>query len=322
MTKHGTTRHGSLQFYPRKRANKILPSVNWNSISDKKIRGMLGFICYKVGMKSAYVRDNLSTSLTKGQRITIPVTIVECPPLKILSVRFYKNNNVTGEILNQNLDKEVKKKIKTPKHFSKKIEDFKKDYDDIKLIVYSQAKKTGIKKNPDFMEVGLAGNTEDKLNFVKENLAKELTIKDFLTEDLMKDGLLDIRGVTKGKGTQGAAKRFGLTLRAHKSEKGVRGPGSGGPWHPTRVEFTQPMMGQMGYFTRVIFNNKIIETGNIREKNINPSQGFKKYGRINNDYIIISGSIQGPSKRQLILTPAYRPNKNQSKKNFEFLELR
>jgi len=322
MTKRGTTRHGSLQFYPRKRANKMLPSVNWNSIHNKKTNGFLGFICYKVGMKSAYVRDNLSTSLTKSQRITIPVTILECPPLKIFSVRFYKDNKVVGEILNQAIDKEVKRRVKIPKQFSKKIEDFKKDYDNLKIIVYSEVKKTGIKKNPDFIELGLSGSLEDKLSFVKENLAKELTLKEFLSEDVMKDGLLDVRGVTKGKGTQGPAKRFGLTLRSHKSEKGIRGPGSGGPWHPTRVEFNQPMIGQMGFFTRVIHNNKIIKSGNIKEKDINPPQGFKKYGKINNDYIILYGSIQGPSKRQLILTTAYRPHKGQSKKNFEFLELR
>ena len=36
-------RKGSLQFWPRKRANKFLPSVNWKAInSDKKLKG---FIC-------------------------------------------------------------------------------------------------------------------------------------------------------------------------------------------------------------------------------------------------------------------------------------
>ena len=36
MTRHGTTRHGSLQFYPRKRADRILPRVNWGSIDRKE----------------------------------------------------------------------------------------------------------------------------------------------------------------------------------------------------------------------------------------------------------------------------------------------
>ena len=41
-------RKGSLQFWPRKRARKFLPSTNWSSINSEK--GLKGFICYKVGM--------------------------------------------------------------------------------------------------------------------------------------------------------------------------------------------------------------------------------------------------------------------------------
>eukprot|EP00825_Cyclidium_porcatum_P033638 TRINITY_DN3560_c0_g1_i8.p1 TRINITY_DN3560_c0_g1~~TRINITY_DN3560_c0_g1_i8.p1 ORF type:complete len:141 (-),score=28.43 TRINITY_DN3560_c0_g1_i8:24-446(-) len=82
-------RHGSLQFYPRSRSTRMLPRVSWNAIAKKD--GILGFIGYKVGMKSAYVKDNTPHSLTKGKRITMPVTIIECPTMKILSVRFYKD---------------------------------------------------------------------------------------------------------------------------------------------------------------------------------------------------------------------------------------
>ena len=95
MPKSSQPRRGSLQFYPRKRAKKILPRVNWDSIS-KEQTGLKGFIWYKVGMKSAYVLDNTSHSHTKGKRIIIPVTLIECPSIKILSVRFYKNNKVIG----------------------------------------------------------------------------------------------------------------------------------------------------------------------------------------------------------------------------------
>lgn len=325
MPKQGHIRHGSLQFYPRKRAKKILPRVSWDSLSDKKQKGLLGFIGYKVGMASAYVKDNLSSSLTKGQRITIPITIIECPTLKIFSVRFYKNNKVVGEVLNSNVDKEMKKRVKVPKEVKDKVEEFVKKnedkFDDIKIIIYSQVKKTRIKKKPDVSEIGLAGNLDEKLNFVKENLDKEISVRDFFTED-MKDGLVDVRGVTKGKGTQGPTKRFGLTLQVHKTEKGKRGPGSGGPWHPARVEFTQPMAGQMGFFSRVVYNNKVIVVGDVKERDINPKQGFKRYGMVRGDYVIVLGSVQGPVKRQLLITVPLRASKNQIKKNFEFLEVR
>lgn len=316
MGKHATPRHGSLQFYPRKRANRILPSVNWNAIS-KKEPSLLGFLGYKVGMMSAYVRDNTPNSLSKGQRITIPVTIIECPTIKIFSTRFYKDGKVVGEILNHNLDKELKRKIKLPKQSNKKIEDFKKEFDDVKVIVYSQVKKTGIKKSPDILEIALSGNKDEKLNFIKNNLSKEISIR-----EVIKEGIVDVRGVTIGRGLQGTIKRFGLTLKAHKSEKGQRTLGSGGPWHPSRVDFHQPRAGQMGFFTRVVYNNKIVYFGDIKEKDINPQEGFKHFGKVKNDYIIIRGSVQGPVKRQLILTYPLRPSKSQIKKNYEFIELR
>ncbi len=322
MGHRGHMRHGSLQFWPRKRAAKVLPSASFKTLSRNDI-GLLGFIGYKVGMASAYVRDNGNTSLTKGQRITVPITIIEFPTVKIFSTRFYKNSRVVGEVLNSNIDKEVKKKVKLPKEVKKKVEDMKEeDYDDVRVILYSQVKKTGIKKKPDMIEVALNGSKDEKINWVKENIAKEISVKDFMNDEFMKTGLLDIRGVTIGKGLQGPTKRFGLKLRSHKSEKGVRGPGSGGPWHPARVEYTQPMAGQMGYFTRVITNGKVIKVAEISEDDINPSKGFKKYGVIKNDYALIYGSVTGPSKRPLFFTMPARGSKNQTKKNFEFIELR
>jgi len=319
MTKHGTTRHGSLQFWPRSRAHKILPGVSWQPISNNlKEVGLMGFICYKVGMKSAYVKNNTPNSLTKGKRVIIPVTILECPTLRILSVKFYKNKNVIGEVLASNLDKELKRKIKLPKKAGKKIEDFKSgDYDDIRVVVYSQVKKTGIKKTPDIKEIAISGSLGDKLKFVHDNLHKEISIK-----EVFKDQIVDIRGVTKGKGLQGTIKRFGTTLKSHKSEKGQRTLGSGGPWHPSRVDYTQPRAGQMGFFTRVVYNSKIVYIGNTSEKDINPAGGFQHFGTIRGDYIVLEGSIQGPQKRQVLITHALRPVKTHSKKSYEFVELR
>ncbi len=318
MTRTGTTRHGSLQFYPRVRAKEFLPSVNWSSIVSRKEAGILGFIGYKAGMMSAYVKDNTPNSLTKGKRIIIPVTIIECPTIKILSIRFYWNKKVIGEVMNNNLDKELRRKIKLPKKVNKKIDDFKEgDYDNISLVIYSEVKKTGVKKAPDIVEVGISGELNQKLEIAKTYFNKDISIKDFIHE-----GIVDIRGVTKGKGLQGTVKRFGLTLKGHKSEKGVRTLGSGGPWHPSRVDFTQPRSGQMGFFTRVVYNNKIVHIGNITEKDINPACGFNGFGKLKSDYIIVQGSVQGPARRQLLITMPLRPSKKQFKKNYEFIELR
>jgi len=309
-------RKGSLQFWPRKRASKFLPSANWNAINSASGKGLKGFICYKTGMASGYVKDNTEHSMTKGKNIIVPVTVLECPPMKIFSVRFYKNGRVTKEILNKKFDKELKRKLKTPKKDSEKIENIKpEDYDDLRIIAYSNVKKTGLKKTPDLSEIGIVGSKEEKLNFIKENLNKEISIGDIFE----KNQLIDIRGLTKGKGLQGPVKRFGITLKSHKSEKGRRNPGSLGPWHPARVTFSAPMAGQLGMFTRIIYNNKILDLKKAEEK---PIKNIKNYGDIKTDYIIVSGSVQGPSKRVLLATSPLRQTKKQAKKAYELLELR
>jgi len=306
-------RKGSLQFWPRKRASKFLPSVNWESINPGK--NLKGFIGYKAGMISGYVKDNTPDSMTKGKNIVIPLTILECPPLKIFSVRFYKNGKVAKEILAENLDKRLKKKVKLPKKTIVKINDLKNEgYDNLDVITYSQVNKTNIKKTPDLNEIGLKGNFDEKMNFVKENLNKEISISDVFE----KGQLVDLRGLTKGKGLVGPVKRFGITLKQHKSEKGRRRPGSLGPWHPARVTFRAPMAGQLGMFTRVVYNNKIIKIG----KSDGKLRNIKNYGDIKTDYILVRGSVQGPAKRQIMITYPLRGTKKQLKKELELIELR
>jgi len=309
-------RKGSLQFWPRKRVRKFLPRVNWKAISNDSDKKIKGFICYKAGMTTAIVKDTTANSMTKDKKIAIPCTILECPSMRIFSIRFYKYGIVVKDILAENIDKELKRKLKFPKKKSSKIEDAK-DYDDISIIMYSQVKKSGIKKTPDIIEIGLYGNVEDKLNFAKENINKEFAISDFFQNG----ELIDLRGLTTGKGFQGPVKRFGITLRSHKAEKGIRKVGSIGPWHPGRVTFRVPMAGQMGLHTRVNYNKKVIGIGKSSEKDVN-LKNIKNYGDIKTDYIIVHGSVQGPSKRQLLITKALRPSKMQTKKQYELLELK
>ncbi len=315
MAKLSKPRAGSLQFWPRKRAEKQIPSVNWSHISSDK-PGVLGFITYKAGMATAFVKDNTSDSMTKGKKIYLPVTILEAPNMKVFSIRFYKLGKVIKDIV-VSQDKELKARLKLPKTLPSLDSQIPKDYDDIRIIVYSLAKQTGIKKTPDIIELALAGeNKEAKLNYVKALLGREITVKDFLNQDL-----LDARGLTTGKGLSGPVKRFGISLKQHKTEKGVRRPGSLGPWHPARVTFHTPMAGQLGLFSRIIYNLKVISFGDIKEKNINPKSGFKNYGKIRASYILLKGSVQGPPKRQILITPSLRPTKYQTKKKFEFQEL-
>ena len=311
-----TIRSGSLQFWPRKRTRKVLHKVNWKYL-EKVVgkAGLLGFVGYKVGMVSVYAQDNTEDSMTKNKQIIIPATIIECPLIKIFSVRFYNNGQVAGEILVSN-DKVLKRRVKISKQL-KNVEDFKNEFDDVRVIVYSDAKSAGLKKKPDMIELALGGSKDEKLKFVKEKIGKGISVI-----DVFKNELVDVRGLTKGKGFSGPVKRFGITLKAKKSEKGQRRPGSLAPWHPARVTFRTPMAGQLGYFSRITYNNSILQVGKISDKNINQKGGFHKYGDIKTEFVILRGSIPGPKKRALLITPAIRPTRKKSKLNFEVLELR
>jgi len=333
MTDNNGIRSGSLQFYPRVRAKKVIPSVNWKPVFRDGI-GFMGFVGYKVGMISVWAQDGTEHSMAKGKRIAIPATVVECPAMKIYSVRFYKNGKVMKDVV-VSKDKDLKKSVKLSK-MVKELDAPKgaspaktasadadkvgneADFDDVRVIMYSGVKKTCVDKNKaDMIEVGVSGNKDEKLAFIKENIGKEISVGDVFSE-----GLVDVRGVTKGFGTQGPVKRFGIALKSHKSEKGRRRPGSLAPWHPSRVTFRAPQAGQTGYHSRIVYNNLILEVGKISEKDINKKGGFEHYGVIKTDYIILKGSIPGPKKRGLIITNTIRPTRYQSKKKFEVIELR
>ncbi len=303
-------RYGSLQFWPRKRAERFLPSVNWDAIKGD---GLLGFIAYKVGMATATVKDSTPKSMTPGKKLAIPVTFLETPPVKIYSVRFYKSGKPMTEVVVSN-DRELKKIVKVMKipQTANSLDEVK-DFDDIRVIIYSVPKGTNVKKTPDIIEVGIGG--KDKLAFVKDHIGK-----DILFTDVFKSDMLDVRGLTKGKGLSGPVARFGISLRQHKSEKGRRGPGSLGPWHPARVIFRVPISGQLGMFTRVHYNLKILGS-NLTVKDKVNVKNFKNYGNIQTNYLILNGSVQGPAKRQVLLTFPLRLSLKQTRKKLELLEV-
>jgi len=311
MPTRRSPRKGSLQYWPRKRAAKILPSANWKAInSDKKLKGFIG---YKAGMVSLEIKDNTENSMTKGKNIINPGTIVECPEMKIFSVRFYKDGIVAKDILAEQLDKELKRAVKIPKQSKHKFDSVKtEEYDNVSIITYSIVKKTGLKKKPDLAEIGLSGNYDDKIAWIKENINKELNIADFFVNG----ELVDTRGLTTGRGFSGPVKRFGINLKSHKSEKGQRRPGNVGPWHPARVIFKVPMAGQLGMFTRVEYNKKIVDLQKASEK---PIKAIKNYGDVKTNYLILTGSVQGPSKRQILVTQPLRPSKMQTKKKYDLV---
>ncbi|OGS40371.1 MAG: 50S ribosomal protein L3 [Euryarchaeota archaeon RBG_13_31_8] len=300
-------RRGSMGYSPRKRARNETPHIkNWPEGNEKpKIQGFLG---YKAGMTHAFVVDYRPTSTTSGREVVMPVSVVETPPLKVAAVRAYKEAayglQTAGEIWADKLEPEILKKLTSYKKEKKKNWDFTKDADDIRVIVYTQPRLvTGVpKKIPEIREFRISGGSlEDQIKYVKEILGKEVKIGDALKEGDM----IDTIAVTKGKGFQGHVQRWGVKLLFHKNSKHRRMIGTTGSWHPSYIQATVPQAGQMGYHQRTELNKRILKIGEKGEE-VTPSGGFPNYGVIRNSYIILHGSIPGPTKRLISMRDAIR----------------
>jgi len=313
MPKKKFPRTGSLQFWPRKRSKSIIPRVRaYPELKEAKLTGFAG---YKVGMIQASFTESRKTSPYKGQDVVIPVTIVECPPIRIYSIRLYainEDNNVvvTKEIVADNIDKTMKRTLPIPKSPKTKelIDSINiDDYEDIRVNVYTQPKLTSLgKKKPELFEMALGGNKNDKWEYAKSILGKEIPVS-----DIFKDNeLVDVHAVTTGKGFQGPVKRFGVAIRFHKSEKTKRGPGSLGSWDMRgKKSWTVAHAGQMGFHLRTDINKLILKVIKSNEaKELNPKSGIRNYGLIKNDIILMKGSLPGPKKRFVKFFTARRPN--------------
>jgi large subunit ribosomal protein L3 len=307
MPNKRSPRHGSMGVWPRKRAIRETPRIR--SWTNKKEPGLLGFVGYKAGMTHVHYINNRKASITKGEELQSPVTIVECPPLKLAAVRFYKNT-IKGRTVSTEIHFKADKELARKKTMPKKLDDKKLDtikpeeYDDLVVLLYTQPKLTGIgKKKPAFFEMGLGGSKEDKLTWVKEHIGKEIPVSEVLQEGQQYDTI----AVTTGRGFQGPVKRFGIGLKSHKAEKSRRNPGSLGGWKGHgHFMYRVAHAGQTGYHRRTEYNKwllKILES----PKEINPKGGIVRYGLVKNTCLLFKGSIQGPKKRLVRINVGQRP---------------
>lgn len=297
MTDLNRPRRGSMAFRPRKRAASQSGSVYW---LDSETKRVLGFSGYKAGMTHISYIDN-TESPTKGQEVVSGATIIEVPPVYVYGYRLYNGNSI-GDVLVT--DDKVLKQIGVRKPRTQNPE-LKTEISDIRLLVFAQPSKTHIgKKHIERMELGLGGkDVNEKLEYAKSLLGKELK-----ASDVFKQGeFVDVIAITKGKGWQGAVKRFGIAVQRRKATGKRRHVGTLGQWHPAYVLYTVPQAGQMGYHQRTELNKQIMKIGSDIDK-LNPSGGFPNYGFVRNDYILLKGSIPGPVKRLIKLRLATRTN--------------
>ncbi len=310
MPRRTRPRRGSLAFYPRKRAKRITPRFrSWPKVEETI---PLGFYAYKAGMTHLIVIDGRKRTPTSGKEVFMPATVLEAPPLFVYGIRLYTERygakKTLTEIWAEKLPKYLERKITLPEkgHGLDALDGVPLEkVTDVRLLVSTQPWTIKLKKTPDVGEIAIGGKTvEEKLNFAKEKLGKEIRI----TEVFKEGEQVDVKAVTKGKGFQGVVKRFGVFEFGHKKEKTKRAVGSIGPWHPPKVMWTVPRPGQMGFHTRTEYNKLVLKIGEDGRE-ITPKGGFLHYGNIVSDYIVLSGSVPGPAKRVVGIRKAIRPNR-------------
>jgi len=317
MAKRNHPRRGSMAFSPRKRANRPFGHVkSWPTTDASEVR-VQGFAGWKAGMTHILARDLNPRSTSAGQETRVPVTVVECPKMRILGVRGYEMTpygmQARGEVwaeADQIADAfpELFKRVPKRKEHdaSKHMENLKgADLCEVRLIVATQPHTlTSVSsKIPDVMEMGLTGGTmDDQLDWASEHLGEEYSFADTFEEGTM----TDIVAITKGYGWQGVIKRFGGKLQSHKNSKKRRQHGNMGAFGDGYVRKTIRQGGQTGYHQRTEYNKRILRVANPEDHSITPAGGFLHYGEIKSDYILVKGSVPGPAKRLIRFRDATR----------------
>ncbi len=299
MSKRHRPRRGSLAYSPRKRVrSETCRLKREDRVADREVQSFAG---YKAGMSHIMLADNDPNSQTKGMEISAPATIIETPPLRAVGFRLYKaadyGKKVVTEVWAENgnsLDK-----------IAGIIESTNATSFSINMIASALPELvSGIpKKKHGIMEVKMSGEIEKDLEYAREVFGKDIRIA-----DVFKEGdFVDVTAVTKGKGTQGPVKRWGVMIQNAKARRSGRGRHVGciGAWTPRRVRWRIPQLGQTGYQQRTEYSKRILKIGEDGEE-ITPKGGFLNYGIVRNDYIMVKGSIPGPKKRFVRISHALR----------------
>ena len=316
MAKIHRPRRGSLAYSPRKRAKSEVPRIrSW--LEEDKAR-MAGFAGYKAGMTHVMMIDDRPRSLTEGMEISVPVTVLEVPPMSVVAVRAYENYNgglrPAGEAWAENLSPDLVRAITVPKKTRgtafADLQALGDDLADVRVLAHTNPLLvSGIpKKLPEIMEMTVGGSSmSERLAAAQAILGQQVPI----TSVFSAGDLLDVSAITKGKGTQGPVKRWGIAVakRKHARTGKLRHVGNLGPWHPAHVSWRVPQLGQMGYHQRTEFNKRIISIGTDGAQ-VTPEGGFPGYGLVRNHYVLIRGSLPGPIKRLVRMRHAIRPGMN------------
>jgi large subunit ribosomal protein L3 len=299
-------------FYPRKRARSNVPHVKaWadDAGGQPKLQGFAG---YKAGMTHVLAVDYRPASVTAGQEVRMPVTVIETPPMVVAAVRVYEDTSyglkTLTEVWADKLDERLGDRLPAPKKAQDAAGKWKliaeATVGDVRVLAHTQpVEVTGVDhKIPELMEIRVGGgDLKARLEYAKSILGKTLSVA-----DAMKPGqMMDTLAVTKGYGFESRVVRFHTKLLSHKNSKHRRMIGTQGSWHPNWVQSTVPNDGQRGFHQRTEYNKRILRIG-ADGAEVTPAGGFPHYGVVRTEYLLVHGSIPGPAKRIIRMRDAVR----------------
>src|SRR5438094_779526 len=146
--KYSAPRRGSLAYLPRGRSSHWAPRIRfWPEYEGAP--KLLAFAGFKAGTSHVTIVDNRQGSLNYGKEVTLPVTVVETPPLLVTGLRFYERFNgalrTSGEVWATEPSKDLGRRIKVPDVFKEGM-----DVDVIGITkgkgIQGPVKRWGIKK--------------------------------------------------------------------------------------------------------------------------------------------------------------------------------
>ena len=256
-------------------------------------------IGFKAGMTQITMVDD-SESPTKQREINRSCTVIEIPKMEVYAIRLYKRNPISGYQMSAGeiISSEVAQRVGMKNvHSSVKPESVSQsEYTDVSVLAVAYPSSTNTQQNHiQKFEIKISGSDiKKKLEFCNGILGKELK-----AEEVFKPGqYVDVSSITKGHGWQGVIKRFGVQRQDHKATQKIRHVGTLGAYGQAKVMYTAPQAGQMGFNYRTERNKRLLKiAASSAVEQINNKSGFKNYGVIRGNYILIDGSVPGPSHR-------------------------
>ncbi|MDE1842202.1 MAG: 50S ribosomal protein L3 [Thaumarchaeota archaeon] len=311
--KHSQPRRGSLAYLPRGRAKSMEARIRTWPDAEVEQPKLLGHAGFKAAcMRIASIDDREKTP-NFGKQLVGLGTVVVTPPMTIIGIRGYSKDRYgidsTFDVYAKDLPKEVSRLFKT-KTDEKGLEKAEKSLgiiEELYAIAAILPRKAGLEqKKPYVFEVAVkGGDIAKQFAFLKDLLGKEVKVD----QVFQKGSEIDVAAITKGKGIEGPITRWGVKKKQHKSRKSVRALGTLGPISPATIMYSVPRAGQRGFHQRVQYNNRIMIVSNSQndELKINPPGGYKHFGLVQGDYIILRGSIPGTYRRLVKLRAPVRP---------------